>query len=237
MLTTLCNCQVLNSKCCFQIGNYTSTDIHKFSLPYSNVTHVLYLLISRVQSGMIFLSSHLVFLQYILHSVSSPLPACRLFVTACWQLATSWGLSTRGWRRRSSKHRRRNWPGGPRVLTQRSPSLALSGGRGWGIPRNTYYRNILTCQDLLTEVLVLISLPQWPILLTMYTQHCHSKYISGHDSWFVYWLLVLRFGPFICSPQYVFFPLVRPSRMGWYILCINRSYIIAHVSQTHSMLH
>ena len=117
----------------------------------------LCLLTSRVQSSMIFLSSHLLFLQYILHSVSSPLPPCRLFVTVCWQLATSWELSTKGWRRRSSEHRRRNWPGRPRVLTQRSSSPALSGGRGWGIPRNTYYSNTLTYQDPLTKVLVLMS--------------------------------------------------------------------------------
>ena len=66
--------------------------------------------------------------------------------------------------------------------------------------------------------LVLISLPQWPILLTMYIQRCHSKYIAGHDSWFVYWLLVLSFGPFLqvwcfCSLQYIFVPRVSPP--GW----------------------
>ena len=53
----------------------------------------------------------------------------RLFVIVCWPLASSWGLSTRDWRRGSSGHRRRSWPTGPRLLTQRYPFPALPGRR------------------------------------------------------------------------------------------------------------
>ena len=39
---------------------------------------------------------------------------------------------------------------------------------------------------------------------------------------------------FLLSAVYLC-PTCKPSRMGWSILCINRNYIIAHVSQTHTV--